>query len=141
LRAALFGMRTTRPLYKSLLTQFPVSTISVLINEISIASPRFADLDSVTCLVQVQGADRHPSRKLMRDIVHAGLPIVCKAYATLPAHNNQHKSLHESHIQGHATHAEFTVHHCSANGSSDGNQLAATQSAFFSHPQLTDATL
>jgi hypothetical protein len=77
----------------------------------------------------------------MRDIVHAGLPIVCKAYATLPADHNQHKSLHESHIQGHATHAEFTVHHCSANGSSDGNQLAATRPASLRQSQLTDATL
>jgi hypothetical protein len=34
---------------------------------------------------------------------------VCKAYATLPDHHDQHKSLHESHIQGQATHAEFTA--------------------------------
>src|ERR1700733_2484 len=35
----------------------------------------------------------------MHDIVHAGLPIVCKAYATPPDHHDQHKSLHESHLQ------------------------------------------
>jgi hypothetical protein len=51
---------------------------------------------------------------------------VCKAYATPPDHHDQHKSLNESHIQGRATHVELTFHHCSANGSSDGNQLAAT---------------
>ena len=34
---------------------------------------------------------------------------MCKAYATPPDHHDQHKSLHESHIQAHATHAEFTV--------------------------------
>jgi hypothetical protein len=77
----------------------------------------------------------------MHDIVHAGLSIVCKANATPPDHHDQHNSLHESHIQGQATHAEFTVHHSSDNGSSDGNQLAATPSASFRHPQLTDATL
>src|ERR1700733_9805788 len=55
-----------------------------------------------------------------------GLPIVCKAYATPPDHHDQHKSLHESPIQGHATHVDLLPHHCSANGSLDGNQLAAT---------------
>jgi hypothetical protein len=76
----------------------------------------------------------------MHDIV-AGLPIVCKAYATPTDHHDQHKSLNESHIQGRATHVELTFHHCSASGSSDANQLAATPSASFRHPQLTHATL
>ena len=34
---------------------------------------------------------------------------MCKAYATPPDHHDRHKSLHESHIQGQATHAEFNV--------------------------------
>jgi hypothetical protein len=35
--------------------------------------------------------------------------MVCKAYATPPGRHDQHKSLHESHMQGQVAYAEFTA--------------------------------
>jgi hypothetical protein len=81
------------------------------------------------------GDGRHGYRTRSMTFSMRGLPIVCKAYATPPDHHDQHKSLNESHIRGRATHVELMFYHCSANGSSEGNQLAATPSAPFRHPQ------
>jgi hypothetical protein len=76
----------------------------------------------------------------MHDIFHAGLPIVCKAYANPPDHHDQHKSLNESHIQGRATHVEFTVPPFQCQRVIGWEPIGSDAIASFRQPQLTDAT-